>query len=285
MGASGSTTNNEEFEWVTFSALMKDEKAWDSKMESDVCDCLHDGKLLADFAWFLKERHPELAVQLWALDLARCALRPDEDDIECSRTVADDLQAAWNEYLEDPTGKLNLDDVSEFKKFRLGQVRDEEKTPTEKTLVDSQNEMYQFACQAMFGIHTASVCQAFIQDALAEGIVTEDPDGDALESWAHWYPNNDLIDSLQRSYRKFAIPPEGSAYSPECRAISSGYVDDEFLSKNSARSFLLRHEQSWASRMRSTSIHFVELTSSLYLLAPIPRVANSFSSRTTISFY
>lgn len=224
MGAASSKDNLEE---VTFKSLMNDEKAWDRQMEStSVSDCLKDGKLLADFAVFLKEKYPELAVKLWVFDLARCAPHPDQDEIKCSSTVASDLQKAWDEYLVDPTGKLNLDDVDEFKSFKMKQGKIDENGTGGKKLVNKQNAMYQFACQAMFGIHTATLCDSFVQDALALGLGST---GNALDSWMNSFPQNDLVDSLQRSYRTFTIPADGSAYSPECSTISNGAVDDEFL--------------------------------------------------------
>lgn len=205
----------------------------------DVGLLFSDGKILTDFTIFLLERRNWAHIlSLWRLCYSRFGLDRSQETLDTCAELAESLAEAMEAYMNAPEGYGNLLDVREWNKMQT-QVRLFDKHRGTRTansgsvaltgghLVDNEHLMYEFATAAMFGIHTAGVCHAINDNAVA--LATLATGSNTTAQWETVFPDLALLGCLQNSCFTYTVPPEGTAYSPPTSVLTNGDFDVPFI--------------------------------------------------------
>lgn len=198
--------------------------------EDCVLEVLQDGKLLADFAVFLRDRHMWVQlVDLWRLDVIQSV--PSRHLVDCNeeaRRIVDALSEAWKTYQEAPDGRGNFEDAQAWADLDMPKSAGGECSGDKhsKNSVNPESQLYNFAVAAMVGIHVCTVCNNLFLRGLAEA--SKMTQVDAAEEFHNFFPGVPVAECLKRAVRKFHIPKDGTAYSPKTGHVLPGeYLFEE----------------------------------------------------------
>lgn len=193
-----------------------------------------DGKVLTDYAVFIRDKKLDLMRDLWMLSIARFAPNwRGEEQVTCA-TLAQRLDSTWAAYLESPQGYSNLEDLKGWHKLVQSEqdLQGQRLTSRPSTLdsvpeapigiiINEEHSRYVFAVSAMLGIHAATICHKICENATAASLGNVSFE----DVFQHSFSCLRYVRCLQNSCFTYRIPAEGSAYSPPTKTLTGGQLD------------------------------------------------------------
>jgi len=197
-----------------------------------------DGKVLADYSYFLRSNDPGLVTSLWLLSLARFGPRWSAGEQAACVKLVQGLSGSWAAYVHSPQGSSILKDLSEWRGLAVPLEEEEDQSPGTVSsgwshtldqapeapvgnIINEEHSGYVFTVSAMVGILVAALCHRICLNAVAFAMGR----ASFAELFERTFPRLSHARCLQHSCFTYRIPPEGSAYSPPTEPLTKGQLD------------------------------------------------------------